>query len=93
MKPQLNLGAGAAMKARTPSCSFDELKAADSLPIRLGDQLVCHVEPRRFSTGTYGLSFNGMAKISLPDGGVANCQCSMILVVIGSRDSDVDRPS
>lgn len=79
--------------ARTPSCSFDELKEAGSLPIRLGDQVVCHVEPRRFSTGTYGLSFNGMVRISLPDGGVANCQCSMILSVIGSNDADVDGPS
>jgi hypothetical protein len=54
--------------SRKPSCSFDELKEAGSLPIRLGDHLVGHVEPRRFSNGSYGLSFNGLVTIPLPDG-------------------------
>jgi hypothetical protein len=81
------------MKARKPSCSFDELKEAGSLPVRLGDHLVCHLEPRRFSKGSYGLSFNGVVTISLPDGGVAKCQCCLFLSVMGSHDADVDGPS
>ena len=81
------------LSARKPSCSFDELKAAGSLPVRLGDHLVRHVEPRCFSKGSYGLSFTGRITISLPDGGVANCQCCLTLTVIGSNDADVDGPS
>lgn len=81
------------LSARAPSCSFDERKNAGPLPVCLGDHLVCHVEPRRFSNDSYGLSFIGRVRIPLPDGGIAECQCCLFLSVIGSHDADVDGPS
>ena len=81
------------MKARTPSCSFDELKKVGSIPVHLGDHLVSHVEPQRFSNGSYGLSFNGRVRLPLPDGGIADCQCCLFLSVIGSHDAEVDGTS
>ena len=43
------------------------------------------VSPKKFSTGSYGWSYNGKLNVSLPDGKLVRVQASVNLVVIGSK--------
>jgi hypothetical protein len=80
--------AGAKADATQPSCTFEELQSLGVLALCFGEHKIGDIEPKVFSTGSYGLGFNGPASIPLPDGGVAECQCSINIVVKNSKNAD-----
>jgi hypothetical protein len=69
-----------------PSCTFEQLQLLGVLTLSFGDHKIGEIEPKIFSTGSYGLGFSGPATIPLPDGGVAECQCSINIVVKNSKN-------
>ena len=76
-----------AADAARPSCTFEELQALGVLSLCFGDHKIGDMEAKVFSTGSYGLGFNGPAHIPLPGGGVAECQCSVNIVVKNSKNA------
>lgn len=71
--------------ASPPSCTFEELQTLGVLTLSIGPHKIGDVEPRMFSTGSFGLGFNGPASIPLPGGGTVECQCSINIVVKNSK--------
>lgn len=66
---------------KKPSVTFEQL---ERVPIKIGDTLVGYLEPKTFSTGSYGLSYCG--KFKLPCGTeLANLQVNFNATVINSK--------
>lgn len=67
--------------AKAPSCSFEALEKAGSLPIKIGDTVVGVLTPRKFESGTYGYGLYGPANLPLPGGQIAVLQMSANFIV------------
>ncbi len=70
---------------KSPSCTFAELAELKSLPVQIGDVVVGHVVPKRFSTGSYGLGLGGPVTFQLPGGKLAECSGSINITVKHSK--------
>ena len=71
----------AASADKKPSVTLDQLKPVE---IKIGDTVVGYLEPKLFSTGSYGLSYCG--KLQLPCGdAVAKLQVNFNATVINSN--------
>ena len=70
---------------KKPSVSFDALKALGLQDLKIGDKVIGQVVPREFSTGSYGLGFNGKVLLQLPGGEVAKMQATINITVIDSK--------
>lgn len=74
-------------KDKGPSCSLAELSKLGPQPLKIGDHVIGYVNPREFSTGSYGLSFTGKMVLPLPDNKSANLQIACNCTVIGSKNA------
>jgi hypothetical protein len=58
---------------------------AKPLPITIDGQQHA-AEVKAFSTGSVGWNVNGKVTVTLPNGEIVRCQCSLNLTAIGSQD-------
>lgn len=72
-------------KTKAPFTTPDEfLAAAKFLDVKLGEGASLPAMPKLFSTGSYGFNANGKVTVMV-DGKAVTLQCSINLVVVGSK--------
>lgn len=79
---------------KPPSCTFEQVEQAGLIPIYAeigGNKLPLGVmQPKKFSTGSYGFNLNGKASLTVP-GGIAACQMSLNCTVINSGKAKAEK--
>lgn len=58
---------------------------AAAIPLSISGDISTTLNPKTFSTGSYGWSYSGKLVVTLPDGRSVRTQASINLVVIGSK--------
>lgn len=82
-----------AKTVKTPSITLDELQEGVPvpLPLRIGDTVVGYVTARRFSSGSYGIGFNGKVFLPLANGKVAELQVGLNATILHSKPEDAKK--
>jgi hypothetical protein len=72
-------------KTKAPFTNVEEfMTKAQAMNIKLGDNASVIAGPKAFSTGSYGFNANGKVTVVI-DGKAVTLQCSINLVVVGSK--------
>jgi len=81
-----------APRTRQPSCSFEQLESLGVVRCQID---TAHVDLilRVFQSGSFGFGYSGPLALPLLGGGMAECQCSINIVVKHSKYPVVSQPS
>jgi hypothetical protein len=76
--------AGKEKAAKRPSCTLAQVLETGALEVHVGGVLIGVVNPKEFSTGSFGFGFQGPVAIKLKDG-IAECQVGLNITVKHSK--------
>ena len=72
-------------REKTASCDLQAVLDNGPMPVTIGGVPVGFVQPKEFSTGSFGWGFNGPVCIPLVGGGIAECQVGLNVTVKHSK--------
>jgi hypothetical protein len=84
-EPVTQVAGTPATKRVSPLSLTEFMSKAQALPATIGTQSIA-LDPKQFSTGSFGYGFNGKVTIMV-DGKPVTCQLGLNLTVVGSKEA------